>query len=232
MVAAHARAPAGATWDTGRVISDEVRAKLEAYLRELHHFNKRINLTAIAEDQAWHRHVDESRWLLEHVQPGAGARVVDIGSGGGAPGLPMALLREDLHVTLLDADARSCGFLLHVCGVLGLHRVAVVNQRAEVFGRDPQARESFDVAVSRAAAPPAVLCELALPLVRVGGLVGWLVGDAATAAAECAFAADACGGGAPQTAGADIVTVVKERPTAQTYPRRIGVPAHRPLLAP
>ncbi|HEV3123238.1 MAG TPA: 16S rRNA (guanine(527)-N(7))-methyltransferase RsmG [Candidatus Dormibacteraeota bacterium] len=226
-----AAARMGLTWDTDAVIDAGTRSRLQTYLRELHRFNQRINLTTVAEEQAWQRHVDESRRLLQLIQPVARARVVDIGSGAGVPGIPMAVLRDDLRVTLLDADERRCGFLLHVCGVLGLQQVTVVCRRAEVFGHDPDAREAFDCAVSRAAAPPPVLCELALPLVRVGGVAGWLVGDAVTAATQCAYAARSCGGGLPQAADADIVTVIKEASTPTRFPRRTGVPARRPLLA-
>jgi 16S rRNA (guanine527-N7)-methyltransferase len=210
------------------VIEPAVRLRLEAYLDELYRWNERLNLTAVPRAEAWPRHVEESRRLLEALSPAAGARVVDVGSGCGVPGIVIAVLRDDLRLTLLEADARRSGFLVHACGLLGLAQVEVVQRRAEIAGHEPAWREAFDHATSRAAAPPPALCELALPLVRVGGTLLCLVGDAAAAAAASRRAAALCGGGQPEAVGEEMLSVVKERPTPEDYPRRPGVPVRRP----
>ena len=155
--------------------------------------------------------------------------MVDIGAGAGLPGIPLALARPDLEVTLLDADRRRCGFLVHVCGLVGLDRVVVLARRAETAGRDPGLRESFDIAVSRATAAAPVLCELALPLLRVGGTLAALVADAEAAAAAAGRAAALCGGAPPRAAGASVLIVAKVARTPADYPRRPGVPSRRPL---
>src|SRR4029077_11625621 len=129
---------------------------------------------SVPRDRAWSRHLDDSLTILDVVTPPAAARVVDVGAGAGLPGIPLALARPDLEVTLLEADGRRCGFLVHVCGLLELDRVAVLTRRAETAGRDSGLRESFDLAVSRATAAAPVLCELALPLVRAGGTLAAL----------------------------------------------------------
>lgn len=206
------------------------RARLSAYLDELARWNARINLTTVAPERYWEKHVGEVLDLLEACAPAHGARVVDVGAGGGVPGVPLAVLRPDLRVTLLESDVRKAGFLTHVAGSLELDTVSVLDRRAEDVGRDGAMRESFDLAVSRAVAPPPVMCELSLPLVRVGGVVAALVGDATQAATESARAAELCGGGPPRNAAGGVLLVDKLHPTPEEYPRRAGVPVRRPLL--
>src|SRR5580658_3631930 len=113
----------------------DTNATLEAYLDELDRWSQRLNLTSIPRDQAWSRNVAEAEELLEVARPAAGCRVIDIGSGGGVPGMVIAILRRDLEMTLLDADQRKVGFLIHVAGLLGLQSVHVVAERAEDAGR-------------------------------------------------------------------------------------------------
>lgn len=204
-------------------------ATLEAYLDELDRWSQRLNLTSIPRDEAWSRNVAEAEGLLEAAVPGTGSSVIDIGSGGGVPGIVIAILRPDLEVTLLDADRRKSGFLIHVAGLLGLQSVHVVAERAEDACRRDGMRETFDLAVSRATAPPPVLCELALPLVRVGGSLCALVSDARAATGTCAAAASACGGGAPEALSDGILRVRKVGPTPDQYPRRPGTPGRHPI---
>lgn len=210
-------------------ISPRNRERLRAYLDELERWNARINLTTVAPERYWAKHVGEVLDLLAVCTPPAGARVVDVGTGGGVPGIPLAVLRGDLHVALLESDQRKAGFLTHVAGVLELANLEVLAMRAEDAARRDDLRECFDAAASRAVAPPAVMCELSLPLVRVGGTVAALVGDAAHAAAESARAASLCGGGEPRAAAGGVLLIDKVRATPDEYPRRAGVPARRPL---
>ncbi len=206
-----------------------VEEVLRRYLEELYHWNQRINLTSVRPDRAQRRHLDEARELLAVADPPAAARVVDIGSGAGVPGLVLAILRPDLRVTLVEADRRSAAFLVHAAAICGCRRVVVVPRRAEEVGRDPDQRDAHDLAVSRATAPAAVLCELALPLVRPGGRLLAMVADPAGDAVRAAAAAEACGGGPPAAVAPGILGVTKSIPTPSAYPRRPGVPARRPL---
>jgi 16S rRNA (guanine527-N7)-methyltransferase len=185
--------------------------------------------------------IEDSLVLLPYLE---GARsVVDVGSGGGMPGLPLKLARPDLEVTLLEADHKKAAFLVHATARLGLD-VLVVPERAEIAGRGPL-RESFDLAVCRALASAPVLVELCLPLVRVGGrlLAMRTTSDAGEGenkketVAELAAAVAKLGGGAPLVHPAPspardrgtILVVDKLTPTPQTYPRRPGLPNRRPL---
>jgi 16S rRNA (guanine527-N7)-methyltransferase len=204
-------------------------APLDAYLDELARWSARLNLTSIPREQMWSRNVIEAEELLEVAAPEHGSRVVDIGSGGGVPGLVIAILRPDIAMALMDSDRRKAGFLVHVAGLLGLANVRVEAARAEDAGHQAGMRESFDLAISRATAPPPVLCELALPLVCVGGRVCALVSDAPAAVIDCARAAAACGGAVPEAAADGVLRVRKVAPTPDLYPRRPGVPNRRPI---
>jgi 16S rRNA (guanine(527)-N(7))-methyltransferase RsmG len=166
-------------------ITPAQRQQLHRYLDEIERWRPRLNLTTVARHEAWQRHVDESRRLLAVAAPVPEASLIDVGSGAGVPGVVLALLRPDLRITLLEASRRKAGFLVHVCGLLGLERVTVDQRRAEEAARDPRTRDAFDLAVSRAAAPPAELCTLALPLVRPGGELWAMVADAAAAVTAC-----------------------------------------------
>jgi 16S rRNA (guanine527-N7)-methyltransferase len=204
------------------------RAALLRYLAELDLWNRRLNLTTVPAKQAWERHVGEALQLLEAASPERAARLIDVGSGAGVPGLVIAITRPDLRVTLLEADTRKAAFLTHVAGLLALENATIEARRAEQAGHDHSLREVFDVAMSRATAAPPVLCELALPFVRVGGGLWALVADAAAAADACAVAARLCGGEA-RAVTERVLHVAKVAPTPERYPRRPGIPARRPL---
>ncbi len=213
----------------GPLPTSDVTATLNAYLDELDRWTERLNLTSIPRDQMWARNVVEVQELLEVADPPAGSRVVDIGSGGGVPGLVVAILRPDVSVTLIDSDRRKTGFLIHAAGLLGLTGVVVEAIRAEDAGHRAGLREGFDLATSRATAPPPVLCELALPLVRVGRQLCALVAGAPGALAACVAAASACGGSAPEAPAQGVLRVRKVTPTPEQYPRRPGTPNRHPI---
>jgi 16S rRNA (guanine527-N7)-methyltransferase len=178
--------------------------------------------------------VADSLVLLEHL--GDAKKIVDVGSGGGLPGLPLKIVRPDLSVTLIESDQDKAAFIVRACAALGLEDVDVLAKRAEEVGQDPRYREAFDVAVARALAPMPVLAELCLPLVRVGGRL--LAQKTASEHMEMAVRAIEILGGAvnrvvaaPSAArGAGTVVIIdKVRPTPQAYPRRPGAPSRKPL---
>jgi 16S rRNA (guanine527-N7)-methyltransferase len=170
--------------------TDAQRRLLELHLDELDTWNRRLNLSAVPRDRAWERHVDESLALLAAADLARGAECADLGSGGGVPGIAVAVLRPDVHLTLIESDRRKAGFLVHVCGLLGLPNVRVVDRRAEEMAREPAHAGRYDAVVSRAAAPPPLLWTLSRPLLRPGGTLFALVTDADATAAVAMLAGD------------------------------------------
>ena len=147
---------------------DEGRAEaLERFAALLLKKNEVMNLTAITEPEAVAQlHLLDSAALTRFVDL-SGEKVVDVGTGAGCPGMPLRILKDDFDLALLDSLGKRIAWLEEVCGTLGLKRVECVHARAEEFVAGH--RESYDLAVSRAVAQLNVLCELALPLVKVGG---------------------------------------------------------------
>jgi 16S rRNA (guanine(527)-N(7))-methyltransferase RsmG len=154
------------------------RALIERHLDELDRWTRRLNLTSVPRDRAWDRHVGETVALLDAADLAEGCRCADLGSGGGIPGVIVAVLRPDVSITLVESDRRKAGFLVHVCGLLELANVSVMARRAEELGADPLHHQAYDVVVSRAAAPPPLLWRLSAPLLRQGGTLWALVSDA------------------------------------------------------
>jgi 16S rRNA (guanine527-N7)-methyltransferase len=162
-------------------------------------------------------------------------RVLDLGSGGGVPGLVLAVSRPALHVTLLEARARACRFLRQAVAELGLAAVAVVEARAEEAARRDGLREVFDAVVARSFGPPAVTAECAVGFLRPAGrlvvsepplddddraAVRWPADGLATLGLGPAVR-----GGGPDAA---FVTMQKIGGDDR-WPRRVGMPAKRPL---
>jgi 16S rRNA (guanine527-N7)-methyltransferase len=182
--------------------------------------------------------IEDSLVLIPHLIPdlGRGLSLVDVGSGGGMPGLPLKLALPTLQVTLIEADRRKAAFLAAAAASLGI-QVQVVAERAETAARGPL-REAFDVATCRALAAPAVTLELCLPFLKTGGrLLAMRTAD--EPAPGLAGTAALLGGGQPHSRPAPslarsrgtLLIVTKAEPTPPAYPRRPGVPNRRPLGA-
>jgi 16S rRNA (guanine527-N7)-methyltransferase len=166
-----------------------------------------------------------------------GPRIIDIGSGGGAPGIPLAIVLPGVHVTLLEATGKKAQFLRETIAALGLTNAAVLHGRAETLGQDHRHhREKYDAAVVRALGHLAIVAELAVPFVRPGGLILAIKG--AKAEAELIEARKAIGLlGARHAATiasptGRIIVLEKATRTPRTYPRRDGEPKRKPLGLP
>lgn len=210
--------------------------RLTAYLGLIARWRSRARLTAVADHaEAARLHIADSLLCLRTTFT-PGSSVVDVGSGAGLPGIPLAIVRDDLRVTLLEPDRRKAAFLEGAVAELDL-RAAVLAVPAEEAGRGRQ-RESFDIAVARAVAPLVVSCELTLPLVRVGGRVVLLKGPSVTVELGGGRGAARVLGGSDLEVsewtlrGGErrlLVVIRKDHPTPPGYPRRVGVPRKRPL---
>lgn len=210
---------------------------IESYVSLLLEANARLNLTRVVEPDAVARlHVLDSLAALP-LLPRSVERGLDLGSGGGVPGIILAMARPDIRWTLLDAVRKKAEALRSFVAALGLANVDVVADRAELLGRGPS-RESFDLVAARACAALPVVAEYALPLLRVGGtLVAWKGPISAEELAAGASASDLLGGGVPEVRPTRLaalgdhrfVLVDKLLPTRSRWPRRPGEPARRPL---
>ncbi len=133
-------------------------------------WNEKMNLTAITEPEEMAiKHFLDSLTVLPIFPEDKNCSVIDIGSGAGFPGIPLAIMCRNLDFTLLDSLNKRITFLDTVIKELGLHNAVAVHGRAEQFGRDEQYREQYDYAIARAVSNLSALCEYALPLVKVGG---------------------------------------------------------------
>jgi 16S rRNA (guanine527-N7)-methyltransferase len=178
-------------------LSEAQHAKLGQYLDLLLAANARMNLTRITDRAAAEvQHVGDALTLLPFL-PAGEIRVVDVGSGGGVPGIPLGIVRPDARVMLVESTKKKAAFLREAAETLGLSNVSVSEWRAEDVGRS-NSRETFDVAVARAVATLDWLAEWCLPLVRKGGKL--LAMKGARAAEEVPAARKAIkllGGGEP-----------------------------------
>ncbi len=200
--------------------------------------NARLNLTRVVEPEAVARlHLLDSVAALPLVDRAEPARAIDLGTGGGVPGIVLAMARPDVAWLLVDSVRKKVEAVAGFIAELRVRNADTRPERAELLGRGAE-REAFDLVTARACAALPVLAEYALPLLRVGGtLVAWkgLPTDAEADAGATAVAD--LGGDAPAVVPAGIdalgdhrfVVVRKGRPTPDPYPRRPGEPARRPL---
>ena len=220
----------------GLVFDDGDIERLGRYLALLYAANAVVNLTAVRDvEEAWTRHVFDSLTLMPLiVEVEAGGRVADVGSGGGMPGIPLAVALPDYHFTLIEATGKKVQFLRQVVEAMDLRHVEVVQGRAETLGQEHRTwRESFDVVCARALGPLNVVAELTVPLVKPGGRV--LLTKGAKAQDELAHAAvalrelNALHAGTVETPTGRVVVLTKQSRTPRTYPRRDGEPKRAPL---
>jgi 16S rRNA (guanine527-N7)-methyltransferase len=201
-----------------------VKPGLERWLEEL---VATPGLTAISDvEEARRVHVDDALAALPLVERGP---LVDVGSGGGSPGLPLAWARPDLDVVLLEASRRKCAFLERSAS--GLANVSVVCERAEEHGRGA-GRDAYGTATARALAPPPVAVEWSLPLVRPGGILVLYAGDPSPGLDRVAEALGATGPeevGVAGSARRRLLVFRKVEPTPERFPRRPGLARKRPL---
>jgi len=224
--------------ELGVTLSPEALAAFDAYYHLLEAENRRQNLTALSGvDEIARLHFLDSLALLQSAGF-ADARVIDIGSGAGFPGLPLKIAVPSIDLTLLDATDKRIRFMENLCAELGI-AAKCLHVRAEEMSREPDRRELYDIAVSRAVARLPELCELCLPLVRPGGLfLAMKSADSDEEITESRAAIETLGGDFPPDCadytlpGGDlrrVVVIRKISPTPELYPRRFAKIKRSPL---
>jgi 16S rRNA (guanine527-N7)-methyltransferase len=217
----------------GAPLEGALLAQLAQYLDALLATNAAFNLTSVTDrDEAWLKHIADSLSLVPELRALGAGTAVDVGSGGGLPGIPLACALPDCRFTLLEATGKKARFLEDTASALGLSNVHVVCERAETYGQGA-GRARFDVATSRAVSRLPVLLELTLPLLRVGGASLAIKGEQAEAeVAEAKRALGLLHGAVASTRRTDTGTVIridKVGPTPAKFPRRPGEPKRSPL---
>ena len=222
-------------------LSETQTSRFVRYYDELARWNERVNLTSITEWEAVQsRHFLDSLSAALALSPQMlqSGSFIDVGSGGGFPGLPLKLAFPGMRGTLLEATAKKTAFLAHLSEILELEDISVRTGRAETLAHEAEMREAFDMALARAVAEVATLAELTLPFVRVGGIVVMhKKADIADELEQAQGAIETLGGRLREVLpvtlpGLDeraLVVLEKQHPTPERYPRRPGMPAKRPL---
>ena len=227
--------------EAGIPLTAEQIGQFSVYNEMLLDWNTRMNLTALtAPEDVAVKHIIDSLTAYDAALFDGARTLIDVGTGAGLPGIPLAVYAPHLTVTLLDALNKRVRFLTEVTAAMGLQNVRCIHARAEEAARTAEHRAAYDIAVSRAVARLPVLLEYTLPFVRVGGTLLALKGRAyAEEQKEARRAAGVLGGGRitarpVHLPGLDdvraILTVTKERQTPAAYPRGGGAPTRRPLL--
>ncbi len=213
---------------------------LSLYERELVDWNTHFNLTAIRDPQEIHiKHFLDSLTCLLALRDTPVTRLIDVGTGAGFPGIPLKIIYPKMQLTLVESVGKKAEFCRHVVKMLDLAGVEVIQERAEVLGQTPAYREQYDWAVARAVAILPVLAEYLLPLVRVGGSMLAMKGESGPVEAHTAeHAIRVLGGHLRQLLPVTLPGVAEERylvvidkvaATPIGYPRKVGMPAKRPL---
>ena len=160
-------------------LNDTQKAQLEKYAEMLIEWNEKINLTAITEPkEIGIKHFLDCLMIFKTAKIPEGAKVIDVGTGAGFPGVVMKIARPDIKLTLLDSLNKRLVFLKELTDELGLD-AEIIHYRAEEAGRKKEYRETFDIATARAVARLNVLSEYCLPFVKKGGLFISMKGPAA-----------------------------------------------------
>lgn len=220
----------------GVEINEKQLGQFKVFLELLQKENKEKNLTAITETKdIVLKHFVDSLSLLPFI-PKNTITVIDVGSGAGFPGLPVSIIRPELHMILLEATTKKASFTETVTKELGLTHVKTLNARAEDAGQDLRYREQFDVSLSRAVAEMRILAEYSLPFVKIGGFF-IAQKDAKENVASAEKAIKTLGGEIQDIvpikieglSERNLIIIRKMSPTIDKYPRRPGSPEKKPI---
>ncbi|QNK39498.1 16S rRNA (guanine(527)-N(7))-methyltransferase RsmG [Caproicibacter fermentans] len=212
--------------------------QFQTYLELLTEWNQKINLTALKEpEEIAEKHFLDSILILKKLEIPRGARLIDIGTGAGFPGVPLLLMRPDLKLTLMDGLNKRLVFLEELLRVLSLN-AELVHARAEEGARKPEFRTKFDFAAARAVARLPVLCEYCLPFLKDGGIFAAMKGPEVGRELESAKRAIKLLGcetissreyALPGGDGRSLVLIRRNAPLPREYPRHGAKIAKSPL---
>ena len=229
-----------ASLEVGLDLTENQYNQFIMYMRLLQEWNEKINLTAITEDEeVIKKHFIDCIKAFKSNAVKNAKTIIDVGTGAGFPGLPIAIMNPNVKVTLLDSLNKRINFLDTVIAKLGLKNVITIHSRAEDGARKPEFRENFDVATSRAVANMAVLSEFCLPYVKLNGYFVALKGPAVDEEINDGKKAISTLGGELENIievnieesdlKHNIVEIKKVRKCPKTYPRKAGTINKKPI---
>ena len=215
-------------------LTEKQKNLFDKYYDILIEYNNKFNITAITEkEEVIIKHFVDSVLFVDMLHC---ENLIDVGSGGGFPAIPIKILNEDMKVTLLEATGKKCEFLSAVIKELGLKNVTVINKRAEDLAKDPLYREKFDACSARAVARLNTLCEYCMPFVKVGGKFYAFKGQVGEEIEEAKNAIKILGGNIAnvyerklEDAKRTLVEIEKINSTDLKYPRGNGKERKSPL---
>ncbi len=216
---------------------EEYEKLFEIYYNELVDYNEKVNLTAITDnEEVYIKHFYDSCLSSEFIPQNA--KVVDVGTGAGFPGVPLKIIRKDIDLHLVDSLNKRITFLNHLGQCLNI-KYSTYHSRAEDFSINPIYRESFDICVSRAVAKLNTLAEYCLPLVKLSGaFIAYKAGDIDEEIQQSIKAINILGGeiteikkiNLPNNAGNRTLIIVKKiKNTPKKYPRNKNLPKSSPI---
>jgi 16S rRNA (guanine527-N7)-methyltransferase len=223
------------------VPTESQQLQLQALYTALVTANRHLNLTRITEpEEFWEKHLwDSIRGIGDLITTPNPLLAIDIGTGAGFPGLPLAIARSDWQLTLVDSTAKKVGFIQSIAPELGLTNVHPVISRIEDLGQNSQYRHQFDLALIRAVASANICAEYALPLVKIGGTAilyrgNWIEEEASS----LEIAVGKLGGEIMKidqfttpisNSIRHCISIHKTANTHPYYPRGVGIPTQKPL---
>ena len=219
-------------------LSVEQLDKFYIYMDLLIYWNEKINLTAITEpEEIILKHFIDSLTICNKIENNN--KIIDVGTGAGFPGIPLAIVNNTLEITLVDALNKRLIFLEEVIKELKLDNIKLIHARAEEIGQNRDYREKFDISTSRAVANLSTLSEYLLPLVKINGkCLCMKASDAEVEIKEAEKAINVLGGTIEKIdkfnlpysdIGRTIITIKKEKNTPSKYPRKAGTPSKEPI---
>ena len=223
--------------EIGIILTDDMIEKFIIYKNTLLEWNSKMNLTAITEDtEIITKHFIDSLTIEKYIPDSA--RVIDVGTGAGFPGIPLKIVRNDIEVVLLDSLNKRVQFLNEIIRVCGLDNITAIHGRAEDLGRQSDFREKFDIATARAVANLATLSEFCTPFIKIGGTFICMKADAEDEIKNAENAIKKLNMKLEKkekfklvdtNADRTIIIYKKEKTTPKQYPRKAGTPSKTPI---
>ena len=224
----------------GLAANEDAARKMTEYNAMLMAMNKKVNLTGIKDgEESLIKNIYDSMTVYDPAYFPQNGRVLDLGTGAGFPGVPLAILRPDMYVVLVDSIQKKLTFIEDACRELGIRNVKCVHIRAEEGGRRRKTRESFDVVTARAVKAMPVISEWAMPFVKVGGVFCAMKGPGAEEELTQAGRILRELHGTleekkeltlPAGDKRVILYIRKTAPCPKTYPRKVGIAEKKPII--